>query len=47
MGDAYAAWRYDEIEKPGSRESLDRALAIYSNVYLRLLVKSRRGRIRH
>jgi hypothetical protein len=36
MGDAYLAYRYGEIEKPGTKELLDRALAVYSTVYLRL-----------
>ena len=44
MGDAYLAYRYGEIEKPGPKELLDRALAVYSNIYLRLLAKSRRER---
>lgn len=44
MGDAYMAWRFGELEKPGTKELLDRALAVYSNIYLRLLVKSRRER---
>ena len=44
MGDAYLAYRYGEIEKPGPKELLDRALAVYSNIYLRLLAKTRRER---
>ncbi len=44
MGDAYLAYRYGEIERPGPKEILDRALAVYSNIYLRLLAKSRRER---
>ena len=44
MGDAYLAYRYGEIEKPGPKEILDRALAVYSNIYLRLLAKARRER---
>lgn len=44
MADAYLAYRYGEIEKPGPKELLDRALAVYSSIYLRLLAKSRRER---
>jgi hypothetical protein len=44
MGDAYLAYKYGEIEKPGTKQLLDRALAVYSNIYLRLLAKSRRER---
>jgi hypothetical protein len=44
MGDAYLAWKYGEIERPATKELLDRALAVYLMVYLRLLVKSRRER---
>ena len=45
MGDAYVAWNYGELEKPGTKELLDRALAVYSSIYLKLLMKS--GRERH
>jgi len=46
MGDAYVAWKYGEIDRrPGSKELLDTALAVYPNVYLRLLMKSRRERM--
>lgn len=45
MGDAWMAWKYGEIEKPGSKEILDRALAVYCQLYLGALMKSRRERV--
>lgn len=44
MADAYLAYRYGEIEKPGPKELLDRALAVYSSIYLRALAKTGRER---
>lgn len=42
MGDAWLAYKYGEIERPGTRELLDRALAVYCQLYLGALLKSRR-----
>ena len=44
MIDAWLAWKYGEIDKPGTKELLDRALAVYSQLYLRALMRSRRER---
>lgn len=44
MGDAWLAWQYGEIERPGTKELLDRALAVYCQLYLGAMMKSRRER---